>query len=619
MRKVILILPILTAIFLVGCSLFGTGLAPTDDPKVTGGGIRTTNGEVLGRIKFSDASPAEGLQIRLYKIYLSAVQDSFQAEWAGISDSVGIYQFSNVPAGRFVMTVTDQKSGEMAIMPRLIKGTEGYFVLDALLSPWVTLVGRVIPQKGHPASEVKVCIPGVPQCAIPGPDSIYTFPQAPQGEYDLVFIQDTVANYLPIQVLKGAADTLFVKDIKFDQGVLVSASSSKNFSFYDGNIKRSLYVLPTTYLAANVPTWQHGKKFDGIRYFVAVENKQFEQYDIEDYLDWIHSKSIAMPLYRPTGADSAALIDFTYLLRLTATNFDFSQAGDLGKDFRVGRGNGRHLPYYIERWDSAAGLADIWVRIDTLEAKNSAQSLVYYWGNEHATDRSFSSTLLSRNENERMVWLLNENSTSSLVTDRSKRFPGYLTTVGIGKGMTKTNTILGVIARGLWLNGTNDVITIDPHPILDFPAFTVSLWAKNDLAKLPVQQYIILKGDNGSRQWHLALDETSNIRFGVGGHDGQWSGAMITIPSVPNPNQWHQYVGTYSAGVIHIYVDGVEYPTRLTGTIPLAIPDHKAGITLGVPLSTHGTYWKGQIDNFTYDSKIRSLDWIKMVYENQKL
>jgi Concanavalin A-like lectin/glucanases superfamily/Domain of unknown function (DUF2341) len=610
---------LLTAAMICGCSLFESGNSKTDKPNLSGGGIRTTNGEVLGRVKFADASPAKGRQIRLYKIFLSAAPDSFQAEWAGISDSLGNYQFTKVPAGKFVMTVTDAKAGEMAIMPRLSNGAEGLFVLDALLAPWVTLVGRVLPPEGHKAEEITICIPGLAECAKVGPDSIYVIAHAPQGDYDLVFLQDTVANYLPIHVEKNLSDTLFVKDVRIDLGQLEPSSANNKFSYYPADTKHSLYVVPVPYLHNTVPDWYNGKKFEGIRYFIAVENKQFEQHDIEDYLDWGHSKMIRMPYYSPTDSSTKPLLDFPYLLRLNSTNFDFSQANGQGKDFRIGRGNGRHLPYFIERWDSLAGVAEIWTRIDTLLARNASQTLNFYWGNPKVIDHSIKSALLSRNPNERAVWLMDDNSPSSLVADLGGAFPGYFAKIGIGKGVTANNSVTGVIANALALNGRNDVITIDPHPILDFAQFTVSIWAKNDQAKLSTKQFIILKGDDQGRQWHLALDATNHIRFGVGGKMGKWLGSKITVDPVPNPDKWHQFVATFKAGVVRLYIDGVESATTQIGTIPNAIPDLSAGITLGVPLVSDGTYWKGQIDNFFYDSQDRSPEWIKLIYENEKL
>lgn len=607
-------LSFLLAFALSGCLLGGGTDQPSSDHRA-GGGVGTTNGDLVGRVKLADASPAEGVQVRLFNIRLGDSGDIFAAEWAGLSDSSGRFGFSHVPPGRHALSATHTGAGTLAILPRLAKDTVGFLAFDGLLLPWVTLTGRVFASDSGAKTPIRVCIPGLRECVSPGSDSVFTYPRAPQGKFDLLFLHGGVAFYLPVSVQAEGGEKLFLKDVRLDTG----APATQGFAFYASTLRKSVYILPHPYTRAARPAWYDGKDFGGIRYFMATEKDQFTQWDVEDYLDWRHVRILDMPLYTPSAADGPSLRNFPHYLRLTSAEIDFSQVKSGGADLRVSRGDGTHLPYSIERWDSAAGLAEIWVDIDRLDPGSPTQRFAVRWGNPDATDRSSPEAALGPVPHARQLWSFDDNSTSSLVADRGGHHPGYFTRLGLGKDATRNHAGTGMVGGSLKLDGSSDLITIDPHPALDHPRMTLALWARNTAASLKAQQYIVLKGDSGRKQWHLALDPTLRLRFGLGKPDGRWSGAWVSRDPVPSIDAWHHYAATFEEGKVRVFLDGVEMPAgKPNGTLPKMIPALNAPIYLGRGFLATEQFWSGEVDNLSLEGAVRSPDWIRLLYQTQK-
>src|SRR5689334_15705384 len=79
------------------------------------------------------------------------------------------------------------------------------------------------------------------------------------------------------------------------------------------------------------------------------------------YEGWEHSAAITI-LTTPEGADlpaTAAVEGFPLLVRLHADWFDFKLARAGGEDVRFSATPGTPLPYEVEAWNPAAGIADI--------------------------------------------------------------------------------------------------------------------------------------------------------------------------------------------------------------------------------------------------------------------
>src|SRR6185369_15564240 len=99
---------------------------------------------------------------------------------------------------------------------------------------------------------------------------------------------------------------------------------------------------------------------------------------------WTYARKIEVgPV--STGAGTSGLItDFPLLVRLSSTNFDFSQAAPDGRDLRFTGPGGKILDFEIERWKRTESLAEIWVRLDSLRLDAPGQEITMHWGRPDA-------------------------------------------------------------------------------------------------------------------------------------------------------------------------------------------------------------------------------------------
>ncbi|MDB5105745.1 MAG: hypothetical protein JWP91_3434 [Fibrobacteres bacterium] len=83
-----------------------------------------------------------------------------------------------------------------------------------------------------------------------------------------------------------------------------------------------------------------------------------------------------------TGANVPGnVLDYPVLVRLAAPAFDFSQVRKDGADLRFAKPDGSPLPYYVSRFDSADGAAEVWVKLDTVYGGSRTQSFYLLAGN----------------------------------------------------------------------------------------------------------------------------------------------------------------------------------------------------------------------------------------------
>src|SRR5262249_41372655 len=102
--------------------------------------------------------------------------------------------------------------------------------------------------------------------------------------------------------------------------------------------------------------------------------------------DWAFRKEITFDL-TAAGADiPGAPSDFPVLIRLSLGNFQyFGDAKQDGSDFRfVAADDKTPLKYHIERFDSQAQIALVWVRVPRLTGGANTDKIFLYYGNKKA-------------------------------------------------------------------------------------------------------------------------------------------------------------------------------------------------------------------------------------------
>ena len=100
--------------------------------------------------------------------------------------------------------------------------------------------------------------------------------------------------------------------------------------------------------------------------------------------------------------------NFPLLVRLDTSNFDFTLVNKFGQNIYFQQPNGSFLPFEIEQWDSARGVASIWVRLDTVFGNSNSQFITLAWGDLGASQHSLGSDVFKASNGFAGVWHFSE-------------------------------------------------------------------------------------------------------------------------------------------------------------------------------------------------------------------
>ncbi len=312
--------------------------------------------------------------------------------------------------------------------------------------------------------------------------------------------------------------------------------------------------------------------------------------------DWKHSGSIYL-LTTPEGADLPALAvveEFPVLVRLHSDFFDFRQAKGDGADLRFSTSTGERLAYQIEEWDAAGGTASVWVRIPRIEG-NSRQQIRMHWGNPSSKSESNGQQVFNASNGYLGVFHMN-----GPVTDET----GVLETKDTG-----TTEARGVIGAARHFPGGRGVFCGDK--IAGFPTGsrpnTTTAWFRSEEANARV-----LGWGNEAPQGKVILNFRSppHVRM-----ECYFSGADVASQTPVRKSEWIHVVHTYEKGESLLYVNGVLDGVSKTESAPLAIKS-PARMWIGGWYDVYD--YGGDVDEVRIANVVRSADWARLEYENQK-
>jgi hypothetical protein len=108
---------------------------------------------------------------------------------------------------------------------------------------------------------------------------------------------------------------------------------------------------------------------------------------------------------------------------------------------------------------------------------------------------------------------------------------------------------------------------------------------------------------------------------GYGADSVEWrlvlSGAQYSLRTPAPPlGEWHHIQGTYDGKRSILYLDGVAAEIGdITGPIGLSTDSLAIGFAPGGPDTQ---YFQGILDEITVSPRVRSADWIRLAYVNQR-
>jgi hypothetical protein len=325
------------------------------------------------------------------------------------------------------------------------------------------------------------------------------------------------------------------------------------------------------------------------------------------YGAWKFSKRLFLNT-TASGADvPAAVTGFPVLVRLAISNFSFDQARPDGADLRFTKSNGTPLPYEIERWDAAAGRAEIWVKVDTVYGNNDSQNIVMYWGNPGTLSRSNGAEVFDTANGFAGAWHLGENS-DSIYDATGNAFNGK---------KSGGNPAPGMIGNAeCFANGNY----IRIPGLLNRPSnVTLSAWVRSDTSAGRGQDIVSL-GD-------AVLIRFDDVKgFGTGGsyhnnpvvNDSMYG--RVSSGHYLAKTGWH-YLSFSINSTSHdqtLYIDGVKSVNTQDVN-----PIYYAGLGTDTYIGIHGNgktgfNFIGQIDEVRVNNNSLAPDWVKLCFMNQK-
>ena len=309
------------------------------------------------------------------------------------------------------------------------------------------------------------------------------------------------------------------------------------------------------------------------------------------YSGWQHSGSLYV-ITTPQGADlpaTAAENGFPLLVRLNDDFFDFSEAKANGEDIRFAAGDGAPLPYQIDHWDAAKATAAVWVRIPTIKG-NARQEIKMFWGKADAANESNGKAVFNESNGFLSVWHMNDPVHDEVGTVASK-----------DEGTTATAGIIGQARHFAGRQGISGGQNITAYPSGVGP-MTTEAWFRPEKTNSTV-----LAWGKEQRPGKVMMNFLSPPRVAI-----QCYFADVEAKSPLAVDQWYHVVHTYRNRDSRVYVNG-----RLDGaSTPLLDIPKTSGLWIG---GWYGNYnFVGDVDEVRISKIVRSADWIRMEYENQK-
>ncbi len=315
-----------------------------------------------------------------------------------------------------------------------------------------------------------------------------------------------------------------------------------------------------------------------------------------DYPGWKHAGSVFI-LTTPEGADlpaTASVEGFPILVRLDKDFFDFRQSKTHGEDLRFASATGEPLAYQIEEWDAARGVADIWVRIPKIQG-NARQEIKLYWGKADAKSESDGRAVFNESNGYLSVWHMNGPVADVVGTLTSKD--------------TGTTPTVGIIGPARHFAGKKGIFCGDT--ISNYPSGASShsseAWFR---AEKPNGN--ILAWGNEQAQGKVVMHYRSPPHIKM---DCYFSGADVASKTTLHSSEWVHVVHTYEKGNSRIYVNGELDGVSVTNSAPLAI---KSPARLWIGGWYNNYNFVGAIDEVRISKVVRSADWIRLQYHNQK-
>ena len=518
---------------------------------------------------------------------------------------------------------------------------------DATETGNARIQGRIVNEAGDPAVGAEVTVLAAewnPARGIAVPDSQkdttdsqgrYRFTRLASGEYNLMALDLRARTRSAVYGIELGADSVLVpKDTLHVTGSLsvplpetqdsgvgwVYIPGTTLRARVDSEIRVSGVILLDSAPAGLMPSIVYSKGDSVTKPTVIAEDVEVVKggvTHVNAFSTWNHTARLLLNTSATGVAIEEDLRDFPLLVRLAAPEFDFSQASAGGSDLRFSKPDGTVLSREIETWDPQAGLASIWVRLDTLFAGDPAQSINMHWGKSAAVEAVPRRAVFDTLAGFAGVWHLAEEAEDTIANGL------YKDATGAGSDADDRAASVsraGAIGYGHGIDSGDCIVSTKASQGLKLPMdFTISAWYRTHGNGMgPSGGEMVSVGDNyGLRAYK---DSSLHLWYWPAvppvGLKTEWYHTTVKGSGFLD-GDWHLVTGTFDGSFLRMYVDGKE-----AGNAPA---EDVAGFQfpLNVTLGKHGNgkpghEYEGDLDEVQIHSAVRGPGWIKLSYENQK-
>jgi hypothetical protein len=339
----------------------------------------------------------------------------------------------------------------------------------------------------------------------------------------------------------------------------------------------------------------------------------FASVSADDFAQWPHGQT----LYTNTSPDGAyvtsAVKRFPLLVRLDSANFAFSEARKDGGDLRFADPDGKHLPYQIERWDSAGKAAAIWVLMDSVRGNSVTPALRMLWGKADAADSSNGAAVFDSADGYTAVWHLGGRAVGDTLP-RPNAVAGGLPAAPVGYEGDEARPGLIGLADSLDGAGKEDYLDLGQGYADVNHGFTYSVWAN---ATNQAFWSRLLDLGNGIGVDNLVMQRNlSGTNLDFDSYDSADGNTRVTAKQAFGTGSWQHFAVTVDGKAARLYVDGVLAASETLKDTLRAVARTKNYI--GKSNWPGNDYFMGLIDEPRLSRKALSADRIKLDFANQR-
>jgi len=289
------------------------------------------------------------------------------------------------------------------------------------------------------------------------------------------------------------------------------------------------------------------------------------------------------------------LTDFTVLVALDSSNFDFNKAEYNGEDVRFVDSDNTTLKYEIERWDKGGQRAWIWVRVPQIDASSSTDYIWMYYGNPGASDGQD----VTNTWRPKWKTVCHMAQASGSEKDSITNSFDY-----VQKGTV--NSMDGKIGRARSVSSGGDANYFDrgnPDSLKNVRPHTIMAWINPSSFPVTYSRPISKEPAGGAGlDWETGTENGQKLR--------QWVGASQDSNSAMTAGTWYFWATTFNAVSAKIYLNGsLDKDGTLSDT-----DDSGANLLLFRSGKGTGRYFYGEIDEFRIYSGELSAAWLKAEY-----